>query len=34
MVIYQSARTLLPGRRSRRHFDLALVGHMRPKRIR
>jgi putative glycosyltransferase (TIGR04348 family) len=30
MVIYQSARTLAPGRRSRRHFDLALVGHMRP----
>ncbi len=30
MVIYQSARALLPGRRSRRHFDLALVGHMRP----
>ena len=29
-VIYQSARTLRPGRRSRRHFDLALVGHMRP----
>ena len=29
MVIYQSARSLLPGRRSRRHFDLALVGHMR-----
>ncbi len=28
-VIYQSARTLVPGRRSRRHFDLALVGHMR-----
>ena len=29
MVIYQSARTLVPGRRSRRHFDLVLVGHMR-----
>lgn len=29
-VIYQSARPLLPGRRSRRHFDLALVGHLRP----
>lgn len=29
-VIYQSARTLTPGRRSRRHFDLALVGHQRP----
>ena len=29
MVVYQSARTLRPGRRSRRHFDLALVGHMR-----
>ena len=29
-VIYQSARSLLPGRRSRRHFDLALIGHMRP----
>lgn len=29
MVIYQSARTLVPGRHSRRHFDLALVGHMR-----
>lgn len=29
MVIYQSARSLRPGRRSRRHFDLALVGHMR-----
>ena len=29
-VIYQSARSLLPGRRSRLHFDLALVGHMRP----
>lgn len=30
MVIYQSARPLKPGRRSRRHFDLALVGHQRP----
>lgn len=30
MVIYQSARSLKPGRRSRRHFDLALVGHQRP----
>ena len=30
MVIYQSARSLRPGRRSRRHFDLVLVGHMRP----
>lgn len=30
MVIYQSARSLRPGRHSRRHFDLALVGHMRP----
>ena len=30
MVIYQSARSLIPGRRSRRHFDLALVGHQRP----
>jgi putative glycosyltransferase (TIGR04348 family) len=29
-VIYQSARPLRPGRRSRRHFDLVLVGHMRP----
>ncbi len=29
-VIYQSARPLLPGRHSRRHFDLALIGHMRP----
>ena len=29
-VIYQSARSLAPGRRSRRHFDLALVGHQRP----
>jgi len=29
-VIYQAARPLVPGRRSRRHFDLALVGHMRP----
>ena len=29
-VIYQSARPLAPGRRSRRHFDLALIGHMRP----
>lgn len=28
-VIYQSARALRPGRRSRRHFDLVLVGHMR-----
>lgn len=30
MMIYQSARSLRPGRRSRRHFDLALVGHQRP----
>lgn len=30
MVIYQSARSLLPGRRSSRYFDLALVGHQRP----
>lgn len=30
VTIYQSARALLPGRRSRRHFDLALVGHLRP----
>jgi putative glycosyltransferase (TIGR04348 family) len=30
MTIYQSARFLKPGRKSRRHFDLALVGHMRP----
>jgi putative glycosyltransferase (TIGR04348 family) len=30
MVIYQSARSLRPGWKSRRHFDLALVGHMRP----
>ncbi|MDP2823343.1 MAG: selenoneine biosynthesis selenosugar synthase SenB [Sulfuritalea sp.] len=30
MVIYQSARTLMPGRLSRRYFDLALVGHQRP----
>lgn len=30
MVIYQSARALAPARRSRRHFDLALVGHQRP----
>ena len=30
MVIYQSARPLTPGRRSRRYFDLALVGHQRP----
>ena len=29
-IIYQSARLLRPGRRSRRHFDLALVGHLRP----
>ncbi|NJD34971.1 MAG: TIGR04348 family glycosyltransferase [Betaproteobacteria bacterium] len=29
MTIYQSARFLRPGRRSRRHFDLALVGHQR-----
>ena len=29
-LIYQSARLLRPGRRCRRHFDLALVGHMRP----
>lgn len=28
-TIYQSARLLRPGCRSRRHFDLALVGHMR-----
>jgi hypothetical protein len=30
MVIYQSARSLLPGRHSSRYFDLALVGHQRP----
>lgn len=30
MVIFQSARALRPGRRSRRYFDLALVGHQRP----
>ncbi|MDP3511139.1 MAG: selenoneine biosynthesis selenosugar synthase SenB [Sulfuritalea sp.] len=30
VTIYQSARPLLPGRRSRRYFDLALVGHLRP----
>jgi putative glycosyltransferase (TIGR04348 family) len=30
MTIYQSARFLRPGRKSRRHFDLALVGHLRP----
>ncbi|OHC64972.1 MAG: hypothetical protein A2040_08575 [Rhodocyclales bacterium GWA2_65_19] len=30
VVIYQSARLLKPGRRSRRYFDLALVGHQRP----
>lgn len=30
MVIYQSARALQPGRRSRRYFDLAMVGHQRP----
>lgn len=30
MVIYQSAQPLKPGRRSRRWFDLALVGHQRP----
>ena len=29
-VIYQSASTLVPGRRSRRFFDRALVGHQRP----
>lgn len=29
VVIYQSARPLAPGRRSRRSFDLALVGHLR-----
>ncbi|MBN8474729.1 selenoneine biosynthesis selenosugar synthase SenB [Sulfuritalea sp.] len=29
-VIYQSARPLMPGRRSKRHFDLVLVGHQRP----
>lgn len=29
MVIYQSAPTLAPGRRARRYFDLALVGHQR-----
>ncbi len=29
-VIYQSARSLRSGRRSLRHFDLALIGHMRP----
>lgn len=30
MVIYQSARPLRLGTKSRRHFDLALVGHQRP----
>ena len=30
MVIHQSARPLKPARRSQRHFDLALVGHLRP----
>ena len=30
MVIYQSARLLTPARRSRRCFDLVLVGHQRP----
>jgi putative glycosyltransferase (TIGR04348 family) len=29
-VIRQSARILKPGSRSRRHFDVALVGHQRP----
>ncbi|KAF0164995.1 MAG: glycosyltransferase [Rhodocyclaceae bacterium] len=29
LTIYQSARLLRLGRRSRRHFDLALVGHLR-----
>ena len=29
VVVYQSARLLRLGRRSRRHFDLALVGHVR-----
>lgn len=29
VTVYQSARLLRPGRRSRRHFDLALVGHVR-----
>ena len=29
-VIRQSARALKPGARSTRHFDLALVGHLRP----
>ncbi len=29
-VIRQSARVLKPGARSTRHFDLALVGHLRP----
>ena len=29
ITIYQSARFLKPGRKSRRHFDLALVGHLR-----
>ncbi len=30
ITIYQSARFLRPGRPSRQHFDLALVGHVRP----
>ncbi len=29
-VIYQSARTLAPGRPRKRSFDLAMVGHLRP----
>lgn len=29
-VIYQSAQTLIPGRRGKRYFDLVLVGHQRP----
>lgn len=30
VVIHQSARALKPGRRSRRYFDLVMVGHQRP----
>ena len=29
VTVYQSARLLRPGRRSLRHFDLAMVGHVR-----
>ncbi len=29
VTVFQSARTLAAGRRSRRHFDLALIGHLR-----